>query len=138
MDVIEQLAIDRAKELFGAKFANVQPHSGSQANARGLYGVNSTGDTVLGMDLTHGGHLTHGSPLNFSGKTYQFVPYGVDPVTEVIDYEVVRIKAREVKPALIIAGASAYGREIDFAKFRTIADEVGAKADGRHGTYSLD
>ncbi|UQF11946.1 serine hydroxymethyltransferase [Vagococcus lutrae] len=127
VDVIEQLAIDRAKELFGAKFANVQPHSGSQANAAAYMALIQPGDTVLGMDLTHGGHLTHGSPVNFSGKTYQFVPYGVDPVTEVIDYEVVRIKAREVKPALIIAGASAYGREIDFAKFRTIADEVGAK-----------
>lgn len=127
VDVIEQLAIDRAKELFGAKFANVQPHSGSQANAAAYMALIQPGDTVLGMDLTHGGHLTHGSPVNFSGKTYQFVPYGVDPVTEVIDYEVVRIKAREVKPSLIIAGASAYGREIDFAKFRTIADEVGAK-----------
>ena len=127
VDVIEQLAIDRAKELFGAKFANVQPHSGSQANAAAYMALIQPGDTVLGMDLTHGGHLTHGSPVNFSGKTYQFVPYGVDPVTEVIDYEVVRIKAREVKTALIIAGASAYGREIDFAKFRTIADEVGAK-----------
>lgn len=127
VDVIEQLAIDRAKELFGAKFANVQPHSGSQANAAAYMALIQPGDTVLGMDLTHGGHLTHGSPVNFSGKTYQFVPYGVDPVTEVIDYEVVRIKAREVKPALIIAGASAYGREIDFVKFRTIADEVGAK-----------
>lgn len=127
VDVIEQLAIDRAKELFGAKFANVQPHSGSQANAAAYMALIQPGDTVLGMDLTHGGHLTHGSPVNFSGKTYQFVPYGVDPVTEVIDYEVVRIKAREVKPTLIIAGASAYGREIDFAKFRTIADEVGAK-----------
>ncbi|HCT96148.1 serine hydroxymethyltransferase [Vagococcus sp.] len=127
VDVIEQLAIDRAKELFGAKFANVQPHSGSQANAAAYMALIQPGDTVLGMDLTHGGHLTHGSPVNFSGKTYQFVPYGVDPITEVIDYEVVRIKAREVKPALIIAGASAYGREIDFAKFRTIADEVDAK-----------
>ncbi len=127
IDVVEDLAIERAKELFGAKFANVQPHSGSQANTAAYNVLIQPGDTVLGMDLTHGGHLTHGSPVNFSGKTYHFVAYGVDPTTEVIDYEVVRILAREHKPKLIVAGASAYGRTINFAKFREIADEVGAK-----------
>lgn len=127
VDIVESLAIDRAKQLFDAKFANVQPHSGSQANTAAYMALIEPGDTVLGMDLTHGGHLTHGSPVNFSGKTYNFHPYGVDPVTEVIDYEVVRIRAREVKPKLIVAGASAYGRHIDFARFKEIADEVGAK-----------
>lgn len=127
VDVVENLAIDRAKELFGAKFANVQAHSGSQANTAAYLSLIESGDTVLGMDLTHGGHLTHGSPVNFSGKTYRFVSYGVDPVTEAIDYNVVRILAREHKPKLIVAGASAYSREIDFKKFREIADEVGAK-----------
>lgn len=127
VDVVEQLAIDRAKELFGAEFANVQPHSGSQANTAAYMCLIEPGDTVLGMDLSHGGHLTHGSPVNFSGKTYKFVGYGVDPVTEVLDYEVVRILAREHQPKLIVAGASAYAREIDFAKFKEIADEVGAK-----------
>lgn len=127
VDVVENLAIDRAKELFGAKFANVQAHSGSQANTAAYLALIESGDTVLGMDLTHGGHLTHGSPVNFSGKTYRFVSYGVDPVTEAIDYNVVRILAREHQPKLIVAGASAYSREIDFKKFRDIADEVGAK-----------
>lgn len=127
VDIVENLAIDRAKELFGAKFANVQAHSGSQANTAAYLSLIESGDTVLGMDLTHGGHLTHGSPVNFSGKTYRFVSYGVDPVTEAIDYNVVRILAREHKPKLIVAGASAYSREIDFKKFREIADEVGAK-----------
>ena len=124
---METLAIERAKELFGAKFANVQPHSGSQANTAAYLALIEPGDTVLGMDLSAGGHLTHGSPVNFSGKTYHFVGYGVDPTTEVIDYEVVRILAREHQPKLIVAGASAYSRIIDFAKFREIADEVGAK-----------
>ena len=127
IDVVENLAIDRAKELFGAKYVNVQPHSGSQANTAAYLALIETGDTVLGMDLSAGGHLTHGSPVNFSGKTYNFVSYGVDPSTEVIDYEVVRILARKHKPKLIVAGASAYSRTIDFAKFREIADEVGAK-----------
>lgn len=127
VDVVETLAIERAKELFGAKFANVQPHSGSQANTAAYLALIEPGDTVLGMDLSAGGHLTHGSPVNFSGKTYHFVGYGVDPTTEVIDYDVVRILAREHQPKLIVAGASAYSRTIDFAKFREIADEVGAK-----------
>lgn len=127
VDVVETLAIERAKEIFGAKFANVQPHSGSQANTAAYLALIESGDTVLGMDLSAGGHLTHGSPVNFSGKTYQFVSYGVDPTTEVIDYEVLRILARKHQPKLIVAGASAYSRTIDFAKFREIADEVGAK-----------
>ena len=127
VDVVETLAIERAKELFGAKFANVQSHSGSQANTAAYLALIEPGDTVLGMDLSAGGHLTHGSPVNFSGKTYHFVGYGVDPTTEVIDYDVVRILAREHQPKLIVAGASAYSRIIDFAKFREIADEVGAK-----------
>ena len=127
VDIVENLAIDRAKELFGAKFVNVQPHSGSQANTAAYLALVEPGDTILGMDLSAGGHLTHGSPVNFSGKTYHFVAYGVDPATEVIDYNVVRILARKHQPKLIVAGASAYGRTIDFAKFREIADEVGAK-----------
>lgn len=127
VDIVEDLAIDRAKELFGAKFANVQPHSGSQANTAAYLSLIEPGDTVLGMDLSAGGHLTHGSPVNFSGKTYNFVSYGVDPTTEVIDYNVVRILAREHRPNLIVAGASAYSRSIDFEKFREIADEVNAK-----------
>lgn len=127
VDVVESLAIERAKEIFGAKFANVQPHSGSQANTAAYLSLIEAGDTVLGMDLSAGGHLTHGSAVNFSGKTYHFVSYGVDPSTEVIDYEVVRILARKHQPKLIVAGASAYSRTIDFAKFREIADEVGAK-----------
>lgn len=127
VDIVENLAIDRAKELFGADFVNVQPHSGSQANTAAYLALVEPGDTILGMDLSAGGHLTHGSPVNFSGKTYHFVAYGVDPSTEVIDYNVVRILARKHQPKLIVAGASAYGRTIDFAKFREIADEVGAK-----------
>ncbi|MFD2728569.1 serine hydroxymethyltransferase [Enterococcus camelliae] len=127
IDVVENLAIERAKELFGAKFANVQPHSGSQANTAAYLSLIESGDTVLGMDLAAGGHLTHGSPVNFSGKTYHFVSYGVDPTTEVLDYDVIRILARKYQPKLIVAGASAYSRTIDFAKFRAIADEVGAK-----------
>ncbi|MGT3052830.1 serine hydroxymethyltransferase [Enterococcus gallinarum] len=127
VDVVENLAIDRTKELFGAAYANVQPHSGSQANTAAYLALIEPGDTVMGMDLSAGGHLTHGSPVNFSGKTYHFVSYGVDPATEVIDYNVVRILARKHQPKLIVAGASAYSRTIDFAKFREIADEVGAK-----------
>lgn len=127
VDIVENLAIDRAKELFGAKYANVQPHSGSQANTAAYLSLVEPGDKILGMDLSAGGHLTHGSPVNFSGKTYHFVSYGVDPATEVIDYNVVRILARKHQPKLIVAGASAYSRTLDFAKFREIADEVGAK-----------
>ena len=126
VDEIEQIAIDRAKELFGAEHANVQPHSGSQANMAVYFTVLKPGDTVLGMDLSHGGHLTHGSPVNFSGRLYNFVSYGVDKETEMIDYENVRKIALECKPKRIVAGASAYARIIDFAKFREIADEVGA------------
>ena len=126
IDVIETLAIERAKKIFGASYANVQPHSGSQANAAAYMALIQPGDTVLGMDLSAGGHLTHGSPVNFSGKTYHFVAYGVDKDTERLDYQAILEQAREVKPKLIVAGASAYSRIIDFEKFRAIADEVGA------------
>ncbi len=126
VDVVENLAIERAKELFGAKFANVQAHSGSQANAAAYTALIEVGDTVLGMDLAAGGHLTHGSPVNFSGKTYNFVGYNVDKETEMIDYEAILQQAKDVNPKLIVAGASAYSRTIDFAKFRQIADQVGA------------
>lgn len=126
VDVAENLAINRAKEIFGAEHVNVQPHSGAQANMAVYFAFLEPGDTVLGMNLSHGGHLTHGSPVNFSGKLYNFTEYGVDQETEQLDYDVVRAKALEVKPKLIVAGASAYPREIDFAKFREIADEVGA------------
>ena len=126
VDEVENIARDRAKELFGAEHANVQPHSGSQANMAVYFTILKPGDTVLGMDLSHGGHLTHGSPVNFSGRLFNFVSYGVDKETEVIDYENVRKIAKEHKPKLIVAGASAYPRTIDFAKFREIADEVGA------------
>ena len=126
VDVTESIAIERAKALFGAEHVNVQPHSGSQANMAVYFTVLEPGDTVLGMDLSHGGHLTHGSPVNFSGKLFKFVSYGVDKETEMIDYENVRQIALECKPKLIVAGASAYSRTIDFAKFREIADEVGA------------
>lgn len=127
VDVVENLAIERAKELFDAKYANVQAHSGSQANQAAYFSLIQPGDTVLGMDLSAGGHLTHGSPVNVSGKLYNFVSYGVDPHTETIDYEVVRILARKHQPKLIVAGASAYSRTIDFARLREIADEVDAK-----------
>ncbi len=126
VDVAEQLAIDRAKELFGAEHVNVQPHSGSQANMAVYMAVCQPGDTVLGMNLAHGGHLTHGSPVNFSGKLYNIVPYGVKPETGTIDYEEVERLAKEHQPKLIVVGASAYAREIDFPAFRRIADEVGA------------
>lgn len=126
IDVVENLAIERAKKLFGAEYVNVQPHSGSSANMAAFNALINPGDTVLGMDLTHGGHLTHGSPVNFSGKTYNFISYGVDKETEEIDYEVVEELAKQHKPKLIVAGASAYSRKIDFARFRTIADEIGA------------
>ena len=126
VDKIEDLARERAKQLFGAEHANVQPNSGSQANQAVFFAALKTGDTVMGMDLSHGGHLTHGSPVNMSGKNYHIVSYGVDPETEMIDYDKVREIALECKPKMIIAGASNYSRVIDFAKFREIADEVGA------------
>ncbi|WP_159548157.1 serine hydroxymethyltransferase [Streptococcus halichoeri] len=126
IDKIEALAIDRAKQLFGAAYANVQPHSGSQANAAAYLALIQPGDTVLGMDLAAGGHLSHGSPVNFSGQTYHFVAYSVDPTTEMLDYDAILAQAKAVQPKLIVAGASAYSRLIDFARFRAIADEVGA------------
>ncbi len=126
VDVVENIARDRLKEIFGAEHANVQPHSGSQANMAVYMTVLEQGDTVLGMNLSHGGHLTHGSSVNFSGIQYNFVEYGVDEVTETIDYSEVREKALEHQPKMIVAGASAYSRTLDFAKFREIADEVGA------------
>ena len=127
VDIAEDLAMERAKKLFGAEYANVQPHSGSQANMAVYLGAINMGDTVLGMDLSHGGHLTHGSPVNFSGKFYKCVSYGVDKATGKIDYDTVLRLAKEHKPALIVAGASAYARTLDFARFRAIADAVGAK-----------
>ncbi|WP_244359646.1 serine hydroxymethyltransferase [Dolosigranulum pigrum] len=126
VDIVEQLAIDRVKELFGAEYANVQPHSGSQANYAVFQALMEPGDTYLGMDLSHGGHLTHGSPVNFSGIIYNVVPYGVDQETEQVDYDEVLRLAKEHQPKMIIAGYSAYPGELDFAKFREIADEVGA------------
>ncbi len=126
VDIVEDLARERAKELFGAEFANVQPHSGAQANLAVFFAAMEPGDTYLGMNLAHGGHLSHGSPVNISGKYFNVVPYGVDSVTHRINYEEVRELALKHKPKLILAGASAYAREIDFAKFREIADEVGA------------
>ena len=126
VDKIEQLAIDRAKELFGAAYANVQPHSGSQANTAVFHAFIKPGDKILGFDLSHGGHLTHGSPVNFSGRLYEAHFYGVQEETGRLDYENIRAIAKEVQPQMIIAGASAYSRDIDFAKFREIADEVGA------------
>ena len=126
VDIVEQLAIDRAKELFGAEHANVQPHSGSQANVAVYLALLKPGDTILGMDLSHGGHLTHGSKASISGKYFNACFYGVDPQTETIDYEKAMQTAGECKPKLIIAGASAYSRIIDFKKMREIADEVGA------------
>lgn len=126
VDEIEDIARNRAKELFGAEHANVQPHAGSQANMAVYFTILKPGDTVLGMDLSHGGHLTHGSPVNFSGRLFNFVSYGVDKETERINYDEVRKIALECKPKLIVAGASAYARIIDFKRFREIADEVGA------------
>ena len=126
VDEIEQLAIDRAKQLFGADHANVQPHSGSQANAAVYHALLQPGDTILAMNLDHGGHLTHGSPVNFSGKTYNIVPYGVSRENEMIDMDEVRSLALEHRPKMIQCGATAYSRIIDFAGFRQIADEVGA------------
>ncbi|EDT79835.1 serine hydroxymethyltransferase [Clostridium perfringens] len=126
VDEVEDLARERVKKLFGAEHANVQPHSGSQANMAVYFSILEPGDTVLGMDLSHGGHLTHGSPVNFSGRLFNFVSYGVDKETETINYETVRELALKHKPKLIVAGASAYSRIIDFKTLREIADEVGA------------
>ena len=126
IDEVENLARDRACRLFGAEHANVQPHSGAQANLAAYFAFAEYGDTIMGMDLSHGGHLTHGSPVNYSGKTYKFVSYGVDEETGRIDYEKVREIALECHPKIIVAGASAYSRAIDFSKFREIADEAGA------------
>ena len=126
VDIAENIARDRAKQIFGAEHVNVQPHSGAQANMAVYFTILEHGDTVLGMNLSHGGHLTHGSPVNFSGVQYNFVEYGVDENTHRINYDDVLEKARQHKPKLIVAGASAYPREIDFKKFREIADEVGA------------
>ncbi|MGA0246512.1 MAG: serine hydroxymethyltransferase [Schleiferiaceae bacterium] len=126
VDQVEELARERAKELYGAAYVNVQPHSGSQANAAVYLAVMKPGDTVLGFDLSHGGHLTHGSPVNFSGKTYHAEFYGVDEETGLLNYEKIEEKAKQCKPRMIIAGASAYSRDIDFKRFREIADEVGA------------
>jgi len=126
VDIAENLAIERAKQLFGAAYANVQPHSGSQANAAVYLGLLNAGDTVLGMSLAHGGHLTHGSPVNFSGKLFRIVSYGVDATTGLINYDEVASLARQHKPRMIIAGFSAYSRVVDWQKFREIADSVGA------------
>ena len=126
VDIVEQLAIERAKKLFGAEHANVQPHSGTQANMAIYFAALNIGDTVLAMDLACGGHLSHGHPHNFSGKFFKIVTYGVDPKTETLDYENIRALAKSHKPRMILAGATAYPRTIDFKKFRKIADEVGA------------
>ena len=126
VDVVENLARDRACRLFGAEHANVQPHSGAQANMAVYFAMLQPGDTVMGMNLSHGGHLTHGSPVNMSGKYFRFVPYGVDPETETLNYDTVREIALECRPKMIVAGASAYPRTIDFARLREIADEVNA------------
>ncbi len=126
VDDVERLAIERAKELFGAEHANVQPHSGSQANMAAYFTLIKPGDTILSLELTHGGHLTHGHPLSFSGNLFNIVPYGVNKETEQFDYDEIRAKALECKPKMILTGASAYPRTIDFKKFREIADEVGA------------
>ena len=127
VDIAESLAIERAKSLFGAAYANVQPHSGATANAAVLHAIAAKGDTILGLELAHGGHLTHGMKLNFSGRLYNAVAYGLDPETFLVDMDVVRDLAREHKPQVLIAGWSAYSRHLDFAAFREIADEVGAK-----------
>ncbi|HQL00107.1 MAG TPA: serine hydroxymethyltransferase [Smithellaceae bacterium] len=126
VDIVEELAIERCKKLFGAEAVNVQPHSGTQANMAVYFAAASPGDTILGMNLSHGGHLSHGSPANFSGKYYKIIPYGVNRDTETIDYDEMARLVREHKPKMIVVGASAYPRMIDFAKFRAAADEVGA------------
>ena len=127
VDKVEELAIERAKEIYGSKHANVQPHSGSQANMAAYFAIIKPGDTILSLELSHGGHLTHGHPLSFSGSLFNIVPYGVNKDTEQFDYDEIRKIALEVKPHMILTGASAYPRTIDFAKFREICDEVGAK-----------
>lgn len=127
VDMAENLAIERAKKLFNAEYVNVQPHAGSQANMAAYFALIKPGDTILGMNLSHGGHLTHGSPVNFSGKLFNIIPYGVDPETHRIDYDAMEKLAKQHKPQVILAGASAYPRTIDFARFRAVADEVGAK-----------
>src|ERR1700722_17943227 len=126
VDEVENLARERARELFGAEYVNVQPHSGSQADMAVYFTFLKAGDTVMGMDLSQGGPLTHGSPVNFSGQIYHFVPYGIDPKTERLDYDRIAEQAKEVKPKMITVGASAYSRKIDFEAFRKIADSVGA------------
>ena len=126
VDIVEQLAIDRAKELYGAEYANVQPHSGSQANTAVFHACLQPGDKILGFDLSHGGHLTHGSPVNFSGKLYKPHFYGVEKSTGLLNYDAIMSIAKKVRPKMLIAGASAYSRDIDYSKFREIADEVGA------------
>jgi len=126
VDIAEDLARDRVKELFGAEYSNVQPHSGSQANMAVYFTFLKPGDKVMGMDLSHGGHLTHGSPVNFSGRLYNFVPYGINPETEVLDYNIIEELAVKEKPKMITVGASAYSRNIDYKSFREIADKVGA------------
>ena len=126
VDEVEELARERAKKLFGAQHANVQPHSGAQANLAVYFGLLEAGDTIMGMSLAEGGHLTHGSPVNMSGKLYHFVPYGVSAETGRIDYDAMRAQAKEIKPKMIVAGASAYPREIDFKTIGEIAKEVGA------------
>jgi glycine hydroxymethyltransferase len=126
VDVAENVARDRAKELFGAEYANVQPHSGSQANMAVYFVLVKPGDKVMGMDLSHGGHLTHGSPVNFSGKLYNFTQYGINPDTEVLDYDLIESVAKKEKPKMITVGASAYSRNIDYQRFREIADKVNA------------
>ena len=127
VDIVERVAIERACELFNCNFANVQPHSGANANFAAYFATVTPGDTIMGMSLDHGGHLTHGSPANFSGKYFNVVPYGLNPETEMLDYDAILAQAKEVHPKLIVAGASAYPRIIDFARLREIADEVGAK-----------
>src|SRR5215203_4794718 len=126
VDQTEQLAIDRLKQIFNCEYANVQPHSGAQANAALMLAILQPGDKILGLDLSMGGHLTHGSPVNFSGKLYEPHFYGVKKDTGLVDYEMLEQKAREVKPKLIICGASAYSRDIDYVRIRKVADEVGA------------
>ena len=135
VDVAERLAIDRAKQLFGADHANVQPHSGAQANMAVFLAALQPGDTILGLDLAHGGHLTHGMRLNFSGKYFKVVSYGVTQDTHRIDFDQLAAQAREHKPKLVIAGASAYPRVFDFAKFAEICKEVGALLHGGHGPH---
>ncbi|MCL6499492.1 MAG: serine hydroxymethyltransferase, partial [Firmicutes bacterium] len=126
VDAVERLAVERAKALFGAEHVNVQPHSGSQANFAAYFAVLQPGDKILAMNLAQGGHLTHGSPVNFSGQLFQVIPYGVDPRTEMLDYDQLARLAREHRPKMIVAGATAYPRHFDFPRLREIADEVGA------------